>query len=70
MVVAWGGDETSGFHDQSHALARRLAGAGYRRERAEMPGRHHFDIVLDWCDADSAMTQALAAMVFDDRIAR
>ena len=63
MVVAWGADETSGFHDQSHAWLAAWRGAGFPAAELMMPGRHHFDIVLDWCDADSAMTQALATMI-------
>ena len=63
MVVAWGGDETSGFHDQSHAWLAAWRGAGFPAVELMVPGRHHFDIVLDWCDPDSAMTRALAAMV-------
>ena len=70
MVVAWGGDETRGFHDQSRPGSTPGAGAGFPAIELEVPGRHHFDIVLDWCDPDSAMTQALAAMVFDQRVAR
>jgi arylformamidase len=63
MVVAWGGDETSGFHDQSHAWLAAWRGAGFAAAEMMLPGRHHFDIVLDWCDADSAMTRACAAMI-------
>ena len=63
MVVAWGGDETSGFHDQSHAWLAAWRGAGFAAAELVMPGRHHFDIVLDWCDPDSAMTRACAAMI-------
>lgn len=63
MVVAWGGDETSGFHAQSRAWLAAWRGAGFAAAELEVPGRHHFDIVLDWCDPDSAMTEALAAMI-------
>lgn len=65
MVVAWGGDETSGFHDQSHAWLAAWRGAGFPAAEMMLPGRHHFDIVLDWCDADSAMTHACAAMILE-----
>jgi arylformamidase len=63
MVVAWGADETSGFHDQSHAWLAAWRGAGFPAVELMVPGRHHFDIVLDWGDPESAMTRALAAMV-------
>ena len=70
MVVAWGGDETRGFHEQSRLWLDAWRGRGYAATELVVPGRHHFDIVLDWCDPESAMTKALAAMVFDQRVAR
>jgi arylformamidase len=70
MVVAWGGDETRGFHDQSRLWLQAWRGKRYPATELVVPRRHHFDIVLDWCDPRSAMTEALAAMVLDDRVAR
>ena len=70
MVVAWGGDETRGFHEQSRLWLDAWRGQKYPATELVVPGRHHFDIVLDWCDPESAMTKALAAMVFDPRVAR
>jgi acetyl esterase/lipase len=70
MVVAWGGDETRGFHEQSRLWLDAWRGRRYPATELVVPNRHHFDIVLDWCDPSSAMTDALAAMVFDDRTAR
>jgi arylformamidase len=63
MVVAWGADETSGFHDQSHAWLAAWRARGWPAVELEVPARHHFDIVLDWEAADSAMTRALVAMI-------
>lgn len=63
MVVAWGGDETSGFHEQSLAWLAAWRGAGYVATELMVPGRHHFDIVLDGGDADSALSRACAAMI-------
>ena len=63
MVVAWGADETSGFHEQSHAWLAAWRAKGWPAVALEVPSRHHFDIVLDWGDAGSAMTRALSAMV-------
>jgi arylformamidase len=70
MVVAWGGDETRGFHEQSRLWLDAWRGQRYPATELVVPKRHHFDIVLDWCDPSSAMTEALVAMVFDDRAAR
>ncbi len=63
MVVAWGGDETSGFHEQSHAWLAAWRARGWLAVELKVPGRHHFDVVLDWCDPDSVMTRTCAAMV-------
>ncbi|MGZ5768702.1 MAG: alpha/beta hydrolase [Caldimonas sp.] len=63
QVVAWGADETSGFKEQSRDYLRALRGAGLEATPLEVVGRHHFDIVLDWCDDGSEMTEACAAMV-------
>ena len=63
MVVAWGADETSGFHEQSHAWLAAWRGADFAGTDLMVPDRHHFDIVLDWCEPDSAMTRALSTMV-------
>ena len=63
MVVAWGADETSGFHDQSRAWLAAWRDAGHPAAELMEPGRHHFDVVLDWGDDDSAMTRALATMI-------
>ncbi|MEP7301007.1 MAG: alpha/beta hydrolase, partial [Caldimonas sp.] len=65
MVVAWGADETRGFHEQSAAWLAAWRGAGFAAVELEVPGRHHFDVVLDWYDPDSAMTRACAAMILD-----
>jgi arylformamidase len=66
MVVAWGGDETRGFHDQARLWLDAWRLRRYPATELLVPGRHHFDIVLDWCDPDSAMTRALTAMIFGD----
>ncbi len=63
MVVAWGAAETRGFHEQAHAWLAAWRGAGFAAVEIEVPDRHHFDVVLDWYDADSAMTRACAAMI-------
>jgi arylformamidase len=63
LVLAWGGDETSGFHEQSKLYAQAWRAAGFTVTTMEVPKRHHFDIVLDWCNDESAMTETCAAMV-------
>lgn len=63
LVLAWGKDETSGFAQQSHLYAAAWRGAGFEPKTMEVADRHHFDIILDWCDDESAMTRACAEMI-------
>jgi len=63
QVVAWGAEETSGFKEQSRDYLRACRGAGLDVQPLEVLGRHHFDIVLDWCDDGSTMTNSCAAMI-------
>jgi arylformamidase len=46
-VVAWGEVETSEFRRQSRAFAARLAADATPCTCLEVPGRNHFDVVLD-----------------------
>jgi arylformamidase len=64
MVVAWGADETRGFHDQSRDWLAAWRAKGWPATELMVPARHHFDVVLDWERPDSAMTRALSGMVF------
>ena len=56
-VVAWGEIETSEFKRQSRAFAARLAADGIACTSLEVPGRNHFDVVLEL--GDSATSHAL-----------
>ncbi len=64
LVTAVGGDETSEFVRQTRLLwdawpQRRPAGA---QAPMEIPARHHYSVVLDYTDADSALTRATLAL--------
>ena len=63
LVVAWGEHETSGFKDQSRDYLAAWRFAGHEATAVEVAGRNHFDVVLDWCDPESLMTERCAAMV-------
>lgn len=57
-VVALAEAETPGFHRQSAAYA-----AAIGAPVLEVPGRNHFDVILDWTDPDSAMSRHLLALL-------
>ena len=64
LGTAVGGDETSEFVRQTRLLwdawpQRRPAGA---QAPMEIPARHHYSVVLDYTDADSALTRATLAL--------
>ncbi len=54
-VLAWGAIEPSVFAAQSRDFAARLRAAGARTECLEVPGRNHFDVVMDLTDPDTAL---------------
>ncbi len=63
LVLTWGENETSGFKGQSREYIAAWRGAGFGADAIEIAGRNHFDIILDWCDDGSRMTELCAAMV-------
>jgi arylformamidase len=63
LVLTWGEIEPSGFKDQSSGYIAAWRGAGFTGEAIEIPAKNHFDIILDWCDDGSTMTELCAAMV-------
>lgn len=63
LVLAWGEHEPSGFKDQSRRYADAWNTKGFECDAVEIAGRNHFDVVLDWCDDASEMTERCAAMV-------
>jgi len=63
LVLAWGENETSGFKDQSSLYAAAWRARGFEAQAIEIAGRHHFDIILDWCDDGSTMTEACSRLI-------
>jgi len=61
LLLAVGGDESAGFHDQSDRLADAW---GDRCRRLDIPGCNHFSVVEGMADADSDLFGAIKAMVF------
>lgn len=62
-VVAHGDNETTEFKAQSHAFAARVPEATL----IEIPGRNHFDVILDLATADTLLGDAVASLVEGDR---
>lgn len=57
-LVAWGEVETSEFKRQSRALAAHLAHAGTPCAQIEVPGRNHFDVILELANPASPLFAA------------
>ena len=65
-VVAWGEIETAEFKRQSRAFAARLASDAIACTSLEVPGRNHFDVVLDLADPASLLFAAARALFTAD----
>lgn len=59
-ITCWvGAEERPEFLRQNALLANIWHGLGARTEAIEAPGKHHFDVIDDLADKDSALTRAL-----------
>jgi arylformamidase len=56
--VCWGAVETDAFKAQSRCFGRALRAAGARCDEFEVPGRNHFDVILDLADEGTALGAA------------
>lgn len=66
VTVALAAQEAAGFVRQSRAYAEALTAAGISTRWLEVPGRNHFDVILDLADADTALSRALLEMIAAD----
>jgi arylformamidase len=62
-VVAWGAIETDEFKRQSLDFAARLARAAVPVHSVEVPGRNHFDVILDLVDPGTPLGEATLRLV-------
>ncbi|MEO5819401.1 MAG: alpha/beta hydrolase [Vicinamibacteraceae bacterium] len=62
-VVAWGEIETAEFKRQSRAFAARLFTDGAAGTTIEVPGRNHFDVVLELADPATPLFAAARALL-------
>mgnify|MGYP001627372246 CR=1 FL=1 len=58
LCVAVAGIDTDEFKRQSWLYADACAAQGNPVVRLDVPGRNHFDVILDWMDPDSALSRA------------
>ncbi len=64
-LICWGENETQSFKAQSRAMAQTLQAAGTPVTRFEVPGRNHFDVILDLADAASELGRASGAFLLN-----
>lgn len=62
-VVCWGEIETAEFKRQGRDFASRLRRAGSQCDVFEVPGRNHFDVILDLADPATRLGAATVALV-------
>jgi arylformamidase len=62
-VVCWGDNETGAFKAQSRDFASQLVDSGVPCRSFEVPGRHHFDVVLDLMHAGTPLGDATRALL-------
>ncbi len=65
-IVAHGDNETSEFKRQSADLASALSRAGVANLLVEVPGRNHFDVILDLCDGETMLGTEMLRLI--DRV--
>ena len=63
LLVAVGKNETDDYRRQSRELAEYWRAQGNESEWMELPGRHHFDAVLEWADPGSKLFAANRALM-------
>ena len=63
LLVGAGANETAEYRRQAHAIADYWRSHGRVARHLEVPGRHHFDCVLDWADPRSALFVATLTML-------
>lgn len=62
-VLAHGANETAEFKAQSQAFASRLEAAGTAVTKLEVPGRNHFDVILDLARPGTTLGDTVAELI-------
>jgi len=64
LMVTWGSEETPDFQRQSQAYLAAWGDCGNRAERAQQPGRNHFDAIYGFEDPADPLCRWLADHAF------
>lgn len=70
MVVAYAEADAPGFERQSIAFHQSWQQSGFSSSLLEVPGKNHFDVILDLAFDDSALSEALLRMIHDGALAQ
>jgi arylformamidase len=62
LCIAVAEHDTSEFKRQSLAYAKACQAHGCRVDYLEVPGRNHFDIIMDWLSPDAPLMQRTLAL--------
>ena len=62
-IVCWGEVETAEFKRQSRDFAAQLQAAAAPVQSFEVPGRNHFDVILDLADIKTPLGQHVVALM-------
>ena len=63
IIVAYAAGEPDGFKRQSAEYDRLWRGAGFESRLMEIPGRNHFDVLLDLADGESLLLRTLVDLI-------
>ncbi|WP_295814035.1 alpha/beta hydrolase [uncultured Nitratireductor sp.] len=63
IVVAYAQGEPAGFRRQSREYHEMWLATGARSTLMEIPGRNHFDVILDLADPQSDLSKSLVALI-------
>lgn len=63
IVVAYADGEPDGFRRQSTEYDRLWREAGFASELMQIPGRNHFDVLLDLAAEDTVLSKALVRLI-------
>ncbi|MDH4985342.1 alpha/beta hydrolase [Aminobacter anthyllidis] len=63
IVVAYADGEPDGFRRQSTEYDRLWREAGFASELMQIPGRNHFDVLLDLASEDTVLSKALVRLI-------